>query len=357
MRVALVCDWFLKYTAPLAAALARGGADVTLLCRDHAREFGGSYEERAETLERAADAGVRVLTLTGNVGSPPALRRAAGTLQLLRLGQPEVVHAQVNADPRLLGAARGLPTVLTVHDPVPHPGDYVSPFHRRLVHRAWLRRADRIIVHGAALRDELAARVDRARIAVVPHGTSVQDAPDPPPPERRLLVFGRLKAYKGLPTLARAMETVWAARPEVRLAALGQGDAAAALPDDARVERDPRFVPERDVVVALRRSSLVMLPYDQASQSGVGLLAMGHGVPTIVTRVGALPELAVDDSLVVPPGDPAALASAILGHLDHGEELRRRVLEHARRNFSWEVAAEHSLRVYQEAVAARRSSR
>jgi glycosyltransferase involved in cell wall biosynthesis len=100
-----------------------------------------------------------------------------------------------------------------------------------------------------------------------------------------------------------------------------------------------------------------VLPYDQASQSGVGLLAMGRGIPSIVTRVGALPELAVDDSLVVPPHDPAALASAILGHLDHGEVLRRRVLEHARRNFSWEVAAEHSLRVYREAVAARRSSR
>jgi glycosyltransferase involved in cell wall biosynthesis len=346
MRVALVCDWFLKYTAPLAAALARGGTEVTLLCCDHAREFGGSTQERAETLERAADAGVRVLTLSG-VGSAAGLRRT----------NPDVVHAQLNANPRLLGATRGLPTVLTVHDPVPHPGDTVPPVHRRLVRRAWLRRADRIIVHGAALRDELAARVDRARIAVVPHGTSVQDAPDPPPPERRLLVFGRLKAYKGLPTLARAMETVWAARPEVRLAALGQGDAAAALPADPRVERDRRFVPEPDVVSALRRSSLVVLPYDQASQSGVGLLALGRGIPAIVTRVGALPELAIDDSQVVPPQDPAALAGAILNHLDHGEELRLRVLEHARRNFSWEVAAGGSLRVYREAEAARRSHR
>ncbi len=35
MRVAPVCDWFLTYTACLAAALARGGAEVTSLCRDH----------------------------------------------------------------------------------------------------------------------------------------------------------------------------------------------------------------------------------------------------------------------------------------------------------------------------------
>jgi len=346
MRVALLCDWFLKYTAALAAALARAGADVTLLCRDHAREFGGSREERAETLAPAEHAGVRVLTLGDGAGSPAALRRA----------RPEVVHAQWNADPRLLAAARGLPTVLTVHDPVSHPGDYVSPYHRRLVHRAWLRKANRIIVHAAALRDELAQRVDRARIAIVPHGTSVQGAPDPPPAERRLLVFGRLKAYKGLPTLVQAMETVWAARPELHLAVLGAGDAASALPADPRIERDSRYVPERDIAAALSRSSLVVLPYDQASQSGVGLLAVGRGIPTIVTSVGALPELAVDQSLVVPPRNPDALAGAILHHLDHGAELRRRVLQHARAHLSWDVAAERSLGVYREALGARRGS-
>ena len=63
MRVALACDWFLKYASTQTAALARAGAEVMLLCRDHALEFGGDEAERRLALEHAADAGVRIVEL------------------------------------------------------------------------------------------------------------------------------------------------------------------------------------------------------------------------------------------------------------------------------------------------------
>jgi glycosyltransferase involved in cell wall biosynthesis len=350
MRVALACDWFLKYTVPLATTLVAAGADVGLLCRDHAMEFGGSADERRRLLQEATTAGVTTFEIPGRISSASALPRAAAALARLERFQPELVHAQDNVDPRLFTAAIRRPAVVTVHDPAPHPG---APRRGRLqgaVRAAWMRRAHRIIVHGDALRDELAAHVDRTRIVVVPHGVSPARDPLPPPVEPRVLFFGRLEPYKGLPILVDAMQEVWRARPEVRLAVLGEGPEARAVPADDRIELSTGYVSERDVDEAFRRASVCVLPYVQASQSGVGLLALARGVPTIVSRVGALGELACDDTLRVAAGDRGELARAILRHLDHGLGLREASLAHVRERFSWPVVAGRTLALYREAV-------
>ena len=54
------------------------------------------------------------------------------------------------------------------------------------------------------------------------------------------------------------------------------------------------------------------LPYTQASQSGVGVLAIAAGVPVVVSDLGALPELAYDPSFVFEAGNPRALAETIV---------------------------------------------
>ena len=75
VRVVLTCDWFLKYASAQSAALARAGADVLLLCRTHAHEFGGDATERGRTLERAREAGVSVVEIPGRIPDPRALER------------------------------------------------------------------------------------------------------------------------------------------------------------------------------------------------------------------------------------------------------------------------------------------
>ena len=92
----------------------------------------------------------------------------------------------------------------------------------------------------------------------------------------------------------------------------------------------------------------MVLPYTQASQSGVGVLAIAAGVPVVVSDLGALPELAYDSSFVVEAGNPGALAETILRHLGHGAEVRRAVLRHAQAHFSWDRAARLSTEVYRE---------
>jgi glycosyltransferase involved in cell wall biosynthesis len=350
MRVLLLCDWFLKYVDGLARSLADGGAEVTLLCRDHAREFDDRSTERLQLLDGLRSHGVEVLVLRGRTSSPSGWAATVPLRRRIDERRPEIVHAQANYEPRLLALSLRHPTVLTVHDPVPHPGQPGLGRAQQSVSRLWLRRADRIIVHGEALQQALPPRV-RGRSVVIPHGVSPAAQPLPVPPSPVVALLGRLEPYKGVEVLVDAMPKVWRARPEVRLVVAGLGPSSAAVPDDPRIERRFEYVPEAELPELLARVSLVVLPYTEASQTGVGSLAVAAGVPVLVTDVGALADIAPDSSFVVPPGDPLALAAGILRHLDDGDETRRAVWQVARDRLSWSVVAARHLSLYEDVLA------
>ena len=350
MRVLLACDWHLKYTISHALALHDAGASVSLLCRTHANEFGGSVEEHRSFLREIGCRGIDVLLLPGRISAPTAVPRLVSLVRKIRRWRPDVVHAQDNHDPRLFALTRGYPTVFTIHDPVPHLGAPPVGALATAVRRLWLQTADSVIVHGEELRDGLAGAIPPNRVAVIPHGTSMSPEPFAPPSTPTILFFGRLEAYKGARVLLAAMEIVWGERPDVHLLVAGQGPEARHFASLDRVELMTGYVPEEKVDTLLECASLVVLPYVEGSQSGIGLRAIGRGIPTIVTSVGALAALAPDPSFVVPPNDAAPLAEALLAHVDDGVEARAAVHRHASEEFSWGVTARKSLDVYSQVL-------
>lgn len=83
--------------------------------------------------------------------------------------------------------------------------------------------------------------------------------------------------------------------------------------------------------------------------------AMSCGTPVIVTDGGALPEVAGEAGLIVPKGDPAALAQAITGLLDHPDAQKRMgaaCLKRAQARFNWDAIAPFYLSFFEEAIAA-----
>jgi glycosyltransferase involved in cell wall biosynthesis len=322
LRVWLACDWFVKYTAGLAHGLSELGCEVALLTREHDQEFGDEPGAMRSFVERELGAGGRHLELAGRVRSAAALRDLIDLRRACRDWRPDVVHVQDSlANDVRLGFASRLHRgryALTVHDPVPHPGDAVPPRTTRVLRRTLRRRAGLVFVHSAALAEELAATGGvRAPIEVVPHGTA--ETPVAPFPERdSLLFFGRISHYKGLDVLLDAMPLVWERRPEIGLTVAGEGE----LPEhpvlaDERVELRAEHVPEGELPTLLGAATCVVLPYRQASQSGVGSLARQHGRPVVATEVGGLPELVTPDwGRLVPPENAPQLAVAILEVLD-----------------------------------------
>jgi glycosyltransferase involved in cell wall biosynthesis len=81
------------------------------------------------------------------------------------------------------------------------------------------------------------------------------------------------------------------------------------------------------------------------------LEAMNHATPVIASRVGGIPDIVEDgvSGLLVPPGDPAALAQA-LGRLQNDPALARRLGEAGRRRlqeeFSWDAIVNRWLDLY-----------
>jgi glycosyltransferase involved in cell wall biosynthesis len=350
VRILIVCDFLFKYGSQQARSLVNCGHDVAILCRSHAIEFGGSTEERDHVLAGLQGEGIRIFVVPGRVRSVAAIPALLTIRRALRRFGPQVVHVHENHDPRLLALTAGYPLVLTVHDPLGHPGAPALTRAEEWAFRRWFRRADRFVVHGQALVEELAPIVGRPRIVVIPHGTTARSQPLERPKSASVLLFGRLEQYKGVEVLVAAMRLVWERRPKVRLVVAGAGQAARLVPADPRILLIPRYISESEVDALLAEASLVALPYTQASQSGVGLLAIACGVPVVVSDLGALPELAYEPSFVAEAGNPAALADTIVRHLDDGADVRRAVLHHAHAHFSWEHSAQLSTELYRELI-------
>ncbi|HEY3763971.1 MAG TPA: glycosyltransferase family 4 protein, partial [Gaiellales bacterium] len=348
VRILIVCDFLFKYGSQQARSLVGAGHDVGMLCRAHALEFGGSTVERDELVKTLQREGIRLFVVPGRVRSVLAVPVMFAIRREVHRWRPQIVHVHENHDPRLLALTSGYRTVFTVHDPSEHPGARAFTRTETWIFKQWFRRARRLVVHGQALADELAPIAGRTRIVVIPHGASPRSEPRPPPESPSVLLFGRLEQYKGVEVLVEAMRLVWKRRPDVRLVVAGSGPAARLVPDDPRISLLSGYIPEDEVGPLLAAASLVVLPYTQASQSGVGVLAIAEGIPVVVSDLGALPELAYEPSFVAEAGDPQALADTIARHVDDGADVRRAVLRHAQAHFSWERSAELATDLYRD---------
>lgn len=357
LRVALGFDFFSRYSAGLAGGVYAQGWDTTLAYRDHDGAFGGVPGALDRYLDDNVPNAVGRVVLQRRVRDPRGLRSAGRAIRALRNWRPDVVHVQacVVNDPRLV-LALGLPLrrgryALTMHDLQPHPGDGELPGHKRARYVWLLRNAGLVFAHADVLAEELERDLDvRAPVVVVPHGITLQDL-GPVPEEPRLLLFGRMVEYKGIDVMLDAMEAIWAAMPSARLTIAGEGDLPAhALLDDERVEVIHRHVAEEEVPELFRRASLVVLPYIEASQSGVGSLAKGYGRPLLVSDVGGLAELVADGSgELVAPRDPALLAERVVELLGDRPRLDR-LAEAGRRSVAatsgWEKVGEITVDAY-----------
>lgn len=172
-----------------------------------------------------------------------------------------------------------------------------------------------------------------------------------------VLFVGRVEKRKGADVLMRAIPQVLDKRPECKFVFAG------AVADDMRhVAKTPptglEFLgarPHDELVGWYQRASLLVVPSLWDNSPNVIYEAMACGTPVIASRVGGIPEL-VDDGitgLLVPPGDPQALAESIIRLLD---DVKTRVLmgqcarEKAVAEYSVDKIVAHTLDFYQRSL-------
>lgn len=139
-----------------------------------------------------------------------------------------------------------------------------------------------------------------------------------PVPNGPAVFVGRLTREKDVPTLLRAARQVALRRPAFRLIIAGGGPCEGQLKDlvaELRLSDLVEFPGEvRDVPALLRRAALFVLPSLTEGLPLTVLEAMASGIPVVATSVGGIPEVVEDGAtgVLVPAGDPAALADALL---------------------------------------------
>ena len=198
--------------------------------------------------------------------------------------------------------------------------------------------ATRIIVLGNVWRDFVVARAPeaRSRIMVVPNATPIPTLETVGGGEHpHILFLGRLGRRKGVPELCAALRDL-ADRSEWRATVAGDGDVEATRMTltrdglDARVSL-PGWVGPEEVARLIASADIFVLPSYNENLPVSVIEAMAAGLAVIATPVGAVEDIITDEAtgLLVPPGDVAALVTAISRLLDD-RGLRARLGEAAK---------------------------
>jgi len=181
-------------------------------------------------------------------------------------------------------------------------------------------------------------------------------------PYRIILVNSADMPIKGLPYFYKALQIVASRRP-VEVVVVGERRPShVAYLSRYHLDGQVRFLGRLTTKELVREYSAAALAVTPSLYEGFGLPvveAMACGLPVVAFAAGALPEVLGEDGeagRLVPCYDQEALAVAMLELLENPAKracMGARGRERALRLFSWQRAAEETVRVYEEALAAR----
>jgi glycosyltransferase involved in cell wall biosynthesis len=346
---------YVHRTAVALAATAPPGASVTV--------FSSSWKDRLHAPDpsiaiRDARVPVRALNWAWHRFRWPPVEWLAGAT--------DVAHSP---SPLLLPASRAA-QVVTIHDLffLDHPEATAAEVRRdypALV-ASHARQADLIVTVSATVSAQVVRRlgIDPARVVTCPNGAPDWRPRPAVPEEGPVICVGTLEPRKNIGGLLDAWTRL--ATGGVRIPLLLAGGAPpSATPLLARLAQPPLegvvryvgYLEEANRRAFYDQARLLVLP---SFDEGFGLPAveaMAAGVPLVVSRRGALPEVCGDAAVYVDPDDAEGIATAVaelLASPARLEVLRQRGAERVRR-FSWTDSAARLWRAYGDAVIRRRA--
>jgi len=323
----------------------------------------------SQLLARAAEAGLSVIPLRIRKGVD--LLAAAACLRIVLRHRVHLVHTHSAPDAWACGIAARLARV-----PVVRSRHLSTRIGRNVFSRfVYMKLADRVITSGQAIKDEMVRgnRMDGDRIVSIPAGIDVNRFV--PAAERgaarRALglaegdfvvgIVSVLRSWKGHPDLLEAVHHLAGIGVPVQLVIVGDGPLAenirrriADLGLQGRAQMTGHRADVPRLIAAMDCMALPSTANEATSQALPQALAMK--VPVVATSVGGLPEVVRDrdTGLLVPPGDPAALAEALAWiHRNPAQaaQMAERGYAHVHANFTLAGMIDRTEAVYRELLA------
>jgi glycosyltransferase involved in cell wall biosynthesis len=335
MRVAVLTTSYPRDERDIAGAFVRdavqhlrgAGVEVRVVSPAAFRDFGIAYGDGIAANLRAEPERAALLPAFFAAYARAARRAAKGA---------DLVHAHWLPS-GFAALATGRPYVLQAWGT-----DVELAARAPALFRPVVRRARAVVAPSTAIA-EAVSRLAGREVRVIGSGVDLPTALAEPAEPPHVLYVGRLAAEKGIDELARATERI----PRV---VVGDGPLRAVVPDAIG------FVPPAQLGHYYDRAAVVVCPSRREGYGVVAREAMAHGRPVVASAVGGLLD-AVDDEqtgLLVPPGDAAALRTAI-ERLLADRALRARLgaaaRERAAERFSWAASTAATLDVYRSAVS------
>ncbi len=267
--------------------------------------------------------------------------------------------------------AIGKKVVYTVHDVLPHSEDN---FYNRLIFKLIYKIHNQLVVHTSYIKSRIVSEfnINGSKIDVVPHG--VYQRPDDvsitgelakrhfglSPSSTVILFFGGISEYKGFDILLESLSKIdgkfdltvlVAGKMQEEYKNLFNG-----LLKRYKLDRyifHIRYIQDDEIEYFFKASDVTVLPYKEASQSGVLFMSYAYGVPVIAPFLGGFPEdiLPGKTGYLFEPNNPESLAKAFIKFKTEWRNdninRHRDIKEFAVKNYSWEKTCDETLKIYQ----------
>jgi len=267
----------------------------------------------------------------------------------------------------------GKPVVATVHDPASHGGDEVGPFEMDIM--AYLRMVpahalDRVIVHGRhTYRQSIGLGYSEEKLYIIPHGMYDQfgrsEGINTSQHPGEILFFGHLSKYRGTDRLCDIADLIGQFIDNFQIRVAGPMSESRKrsnwgkkvltdLRNHPRISLRDEYIPGSEVEELFANASIVLLPYYDATMSGVVMTAYSFATPIVATDTGDIGWMIKEDEsgLLAAPDSTEEIARQT-ERLINDSQLRRQIgtnILKARERYRWENIGTETIELYREVI-------
>lgn len=266
----------------------------------------------------------------------------------------------------------GKTVIYTVHDVLPHDKETNL---NRMIFRLIYKSQNILIAHTNYIKQRLVNefKIKEKKVFVVEHGVYqvsprnglnlelARNALSLHNNDFVFLFFGRIARYKGIEMLINSFAKLCSDFNNLKLVIAGK------LSDDFKTDFDDilknadlsnillkiYFIDDEEVEVLFNSANVTVLPYKEASQSGVLFLSYAYGVPVVAPNLGGFPDYLIKErtGLLFDPGNESSFYSSIKSAIDlfndpTDNDRKIFIKNFAQNNYSWDASCKHLTEIY-----------